>query len=339
MKKLLTTTALIGLVASSVSSYAETKVTGSIEQAYNTVSQGGTATASGNRSLGQETNVKISSSKELDNGMTLSGHIQMEDKTSGVDTDSTSIKLTSGAMSFEVGIDTGQHIKSNINPRVDDAPQDSIGSAMVGTDALNRYAVHDVQHVGFAYKTDAGTLAINYSPDGTGTANSAGTITDVGGSGMEISFKGSLGIDGLALLVGQETIEANDSAGTAKDTLEEKEQVLSVSYGQGPWAVGYTHRTHDDGDSASANNSIETVTAISATYAISDTLSIGYENVTGEFENSATKHDEESDAITVGYNLGGLGVSFMYVETDNVAGGTTTADDKEGFQIRTVYSF
>ena len=40
MKKLLTTTALIGLVASSVSSYAETKVTGSIEQTYNANSVG-----------------------------------------------------------------------------------------------------------------------------------------------------------------------------------------------------------------------------------------------------------------------------------------------------------
>ena len=339
MKKLLTTTALIGLVASSVSSYAETKVTGSIEQAYNTVSQGGTSVDSGNAGLGQETNVKISSSKELDNGMTLSGHINLEDKDNKVDTDSSSIKLTSGAMSFEVGLDTGQHIKSNINPRVDDNPWDSIGTGFVGKDSLNRYEAHDVQHVGFAYKTDAGTLAINYAPDGTGTANTAGSTTDVDGSAIEISFKGSLGIDGLAVLVGQETIEAKDSASTTAGELEEKEQVLSVSYGQGPWAVGYTHRTHDDGDSAALTNSIETVTAISATYAISDTLSIGYENVTGEFENSATKHDEESDAITVGYNLGGLGVSFMYVETDNVGGGTTTASDKEGFQIRTVYSF
>jgi hypothetical protein len=336
MKKLLTTTALIGLVASSVSSYAETKIKGSIEQTYNTVSTGGTATASGNGALGQETNVKISSSKELDNGMTLSGHLQMEDNSGTAKSDSTSIKLTSGAVSFEVGVDTGQHIHSNINPRVDDNPFDSI--TLSGDDGMNRYQAHDKQHVGVAYKTDAGTLAINYAPDGSGNGNGGGATDDIGGSAMEISFKGSLGIDGLTVLAGQETIEANDSAGTAAGTLEEEEQVLSVSYGQGPWAVGYTHRAYDDGDAASATNSIETVTAISATYAISDTLSIGYESLTGEFENSA-KLDEETDAITVGYNLGGLGVSFMYVESDNVAGGTTTASDKESFQIRTVYSF
>ncbi|MDA7735572.1 hypothetical protein N8847_00620 [Pelagibacteraceae bacterium] len=337
MKKLLTTTALIGLVASSVSSYAETKIKGSIEQTYNTISQGGTAASSGDAGLGQETNVKISSSKELDNGMTLSGHINMEDKGGSVQSDSTSIKLTSGAISFEVGVDTGQHIHSNINPRVDDNPFDSIGT-IVGSDSLIRAQAHDKQHVGVAYKTDAGTLAVNYAPSDSGSEVSSSKTTDGGGSIMEISFKGNLGIDGLSVLAGQETAEADDSASTTAGQLEEKEQVLSVSYGQGPWAVGYTHRTLDDGDSASDTNGIENVTAISATYAISDTLSIGYENMTGEFESSA-KLDEETDAITVGYNLGGLGVSFMYVESDNVAGGTTTAADKESFQIRTVYSF
>ena len=337
MKKLLTTTALIGLVASSVSSYAETKIKGSIEQTYNSISTGGTGTTSGNGGLGQESNVKISSSKDLDNGMKLSGHLQIEDNSGTAKTDSTSIKLTSGAASFEVGVDTGQHIHANINPRVDDNPFDSV--SLSGDDGMNRYQAHDKQHVGVAYKTDAGTLAINYAPDGSGNGNGGGATTDIGGSAMEISFKGNLGIDGLAVLAGQETVEANDSASTAAGVLEEKEQVLSVSYGQGPWAVGYTHRTYDDGDSASATNSIETVTAVSATYAISDTLSIGYEMLTGEFENSASLLDEETDAFTVGYNLGGLGVSFMYVEADNVAGGTTTAADKESFQIRTVYSF
>jgi len=339
MKKLLTTTALIGLVASSVSSYAETKIKGSIEQTYNSISQGGTSTASGNAGLGQETNVKISSSKELDNGMTLSGHLNMEDKGGSVQSDSTSIKLTSGAISFEVGVDTGQHIHANINPRVDDNPFDSIGATvLIGNDGLTRAQAHDKQHVGVAYKTDAGTLAVNYAPSQAGSSVSSSKNTDTGGSIMEISFKGNLGVDGLTVLAGQETVEADDSASATAGQLEEEEQVLSVSYGQGPWAVGYTHRAYDDGDAGSATNSIETVTAVSATYAISDTLSIGYENLTGEFENSA-KLDEETDAFTVGYNLGGLGVSFMYVESDNVAGGTTTASDKESFQIRTVYSF
>ena len=331
MKKLLTTTALIGLVASSVSSYAETKVTGAIEQTYNANSVGGTDSQKGSDGLGQENNLKISSSKELDNGMSLKGGFQIEDGA----VDSSSIILSSGAVSFGVGADFGQHIHSNINPRVDDNPFDAI--KLKGTDGMNVYQVHDKQHVGFAFKSDMGTVAFNYAPGNTSITASDGSPDSAGGSGTEISFKGSLGVDGLTVLLGQETISASDGQITAA-VAEEKEKVAGFKYGQGAWAVGYTHRTFDDGTTSAIENSIDNVTAISATYAINDSLSIGYENLTGEFESSALK-DEESDAITVGYNLGGLGVSVMYVESDNISGGSTAQDTQEELQIRTVYKF
>jgi hypothetical protein len=332
MKKLLTTTALIGLVASSVSSYAETKVTGSIEQTYNANSVGGTDAKSGSDGLGQETNLKISSSKELDNGMNLSGGFNSEDGA----IDSSSIVLSSGALSFGVGADFGQHIHSNINPRVDDNPFDAI--SLSGDDGMNVYQVHDKQHIGLAFKTDMGTVALNYAPGNTSITASDGNTASTGGSGTEISFKGNLGVDGLTVLLGQETISADTNGQVTAATAEEVEKVAGFKYGQGAWAVGYTHRTFDDGTTSAVENSIDTVTAISATYAISDSLSIGYENLTGEFESSALK-DEESDAITVGYNLGGLGVSVMYVESDNIAGGSTAQDTQEELQIRTVYKF
>ncbi len=331
MKKLLTTTALIGLVASSVSSYAETKVTGSIEQTYNANSVGGTDAKTGSDGLGQETNLKISSSKELDNGMKLSGGFNSEDGA----IDSSSIVLSSGAVSFGVGADFGQHIHSNINPRVDDNPFDAI--KLKGTDGMNVYQVHDKQHVGLAFKTDMGSVALNYAPGNTSITASDGSTVSAGGSGTEISFKGNLGVDGLTVLLGQETISASDGQITAAEA-EEKEKVAGFKYGQGAWAVGYTHRTFDDGTTSAIENSIDTVTAISATYAISDSLSIGYENLTGEFESSALK-DEESDAITVGYNLGGLGVSVMYVESDNIAGASGATATQEELQVRTVYKF
>ena len=63
MKKLLTTTALVGLIASSVSSYAETKVQGAIEQTINFNSTGGTGATAGDNGIGQEVNLTVSSSK------------------------------------------------------------------------------------------------------------------------------------------------------------------------------------------------------------------------------------------------------------------------------------
>ena len=335
MKKLLTTTALIGLIGSSVSSFAETKVTGSIEQTMNSKSYSGTSNK-GDNGLGQETNLKISSSKDLDNGMGLSGHFQIEDGA----VDSTSIKLSSGAIAFEVGTDTGTNIHSNVNPRVGDQASDASG---VASDSLIRTEAHDSQHVSLSFGNDMGSVVARYAPGTNGTASGDNSAASAGGSITEFLFKGSLGVDGLTIIAGQETASEDSSGSVTKGTGEEVEKVLGFSYGQGAWAIGASRRTLDDGTTSTVENSIDTLTAMSATYAISDTLSIGYERTETEFElSSATVKDEESDAITVGYNLGGLGVTLMYVESENAgAKGApgTVGTDIEGVQVRTVYKF
>jgi hypothetical protein len=332
MKKLLTTTALVGLIASSVSSYAETKVQGSIEQTINFNSVGGTGAINSDNGIGQELNLTVSSSKKLTNGMDLAGAFRLEDNA----IDMSSIKLTSGAVTFEIGADTGQNINSNINPRVDEIPSDVM--SLSGSDSLAPYLVHDVQHIGLAFKTAVGSFAANYAPGNVSIAAGDSSISSVGGSGLEVSFAGNLGVDGLKVLLGQQTIEAANGNIATSGVAEEKERVLSFSYGQGPWAVGYTHRTLDDGTSSTVENSIDTVRAISATYAINDSLSIGYERIESEFESSLLA-DEKTDAITVGYNLGGLGVALMYIEAENIAGIRGAAAEQEELQIRTVYNF
>lgn len=338
MKKLLATTALVGLVTSSAA-IAEVKVSGSIEQTYNSVSIGGTGTG-GKSDLGQEVNLKLSSSKDLDNGLKVSGHANLEDKGSATEFDSTSIKFSGDALSFHVGVDTGQHIHSNINPRVDDNPFDSVG--LSGTDGMIRKQAHDKQHVGLDFASDFGKIAVNYSPNGSDNSNnSSATGNGDDGSITEINFKGSLGVEGLTVLLGQETIEAKDSGATADGSSEEEETVIGVSYNMGQFAVGASQRSFDDGNNSTVNNDIDTVTAVSATFALNDNVSVGVEQLTGEFElgGSSGKTDEETTSITLGYNLGGLAVSAMYVEADNVGGSTSTANDKEAFQIRTVYKF
>jgi hypothetical protein len=336
MKKLLATTALVGLAVTSAS-FAEIKVSGSIEQTYNSNSVGGT-TAAGSGGLGQETNVTFSGNKELDNGMTASGSFRLESNDADTKNDMSEIKLSSGDFAFHVGVDTGQHIHSNINPRVDDNPFDSVG--LSGDDGMIRKQAHDKQHVGVDFNTEVGKFAINYSPNGSDASQGGSETAEADGSITEISFKGSLGVEGLTVLVGQEKAEALHSASTTAGELEEKEKVISASYSMGQFAVGATRRTFDDGNGTSTN-SIDQVTALSATYSVNDNLSVGYEQLTGEFElgGASGKQDEETKAFTVGYNLGGLAVSAMYVEADNVAGSTSTASDVEGFQIRTVYKF
>jgi len=340
MKKLLATTALVGLVASAA--VAETKISGSIEATYNSISEGGTSAAGGG-SLGNEVNLKISNTTELDNGLTANGHINFEDKGSraagGTAFDSQEIGLSSGNVKVYIGTDTGQHMNSNVNPRVDDNPFDSMAGES-GSDGFNRYATHDVNHIGAQFSTDFGKLALMYSPSDSGSDVSSGGITSADGSSMEINFKGNLGVDGLTVLAAKQTIEARDSATTTAGEREETEDYVGFSYKYGQFAVGAGRRTHDDGDNASTTNSVDTSDAYSVTYAVNDQVSIGYEYLETEKElSNASNPTEEAQSFTVGYDLGGLGVSFMWTEYDNVGNSATNTEDQDAFQIRTVYKF
>jgi len=72
---------------------------------------------------------------------------------------------------------------------------------------LTKKTIHEKNAIGVVSKTDYGTFGLNYAPktsasgfDDSNPANSAKT-----GSGLAIGFNGSLGVDGLGVLVSQTT--------------------------------------------------------------------------------------------------------------------------------------
>ena len=330
MKKLLTTTALVALVASSTASLAETKITGSIEQTFISTSFDRAADKiSGTSAIGQETNLAITNTKALSNGWTVSGGFRLENGS----VDSENITLSNGGFSIHTGSDTGSNIHTNINPRVGEQPGDIISGEqasdgfVVGT--TGDAQAHDVQHVGVEFKADMGKIFLNYAPDSTSAASATqANVADGGPSVTEIGFQGSLGVAGLNVLVGYEEQSGNNGSSDISN------DVISASYTQGPVAVGFAYRTKDDG--SVATNAADKVQAYSIAYKVSNDISVSYENVTVEFEGS-TKTDEEYDQISLGTNFGGLGFSIDYVRADNVAG--TAGADREAVQLRTVYSF
>lgn len=331
MKKLLISTALISSVfALSSAAIAEMKISGSIEQTYKSVSfdASNSAAASaklGGSALGQETNIKVSGSKDLSNGLKTSGHINLEDSS----IDSSDISIGNGTFTVTFGADTNQTINTTINPRVGDDPNtlSSIGTGTQKiTDGLSTYSAHDVQHVGFTAKVGDGSVNLNYAPSGVGIANGDSAITDsTAGSAVEISYSGTI-MPGLKVLVGQQVTEANDGGN------DQTERTYQVAYSQGAFAVGYAHRTLDDKATAAETSK---VTNVSATFAASENLSISIERAEAEVDGDADK--EETTAISVGYNLGGLAITAQYADTKNY--NAVGGDDSEAFQIRTVYAF
>ena len=64
--------------------------------------------------MGQETNLTVSSSGELDNGLSIKGSFRSEDGS----VDHSSIKVSGDTLGFEIGADTGSTIHTQINPTV-----------------------------------------------------------------------------------------------------------------------------------------------------------------------------------------------------------------------------
>lgn len=330
MKKLLISTALISSVfALSSAAIAEIKISGSIEQTYKSVSHDASNTSAtamkGGSALGQETNLKVSGSKDLENGLKTSGFINLEDSA----IDQSDISIGNGTFTVTFGADTNQTINTTINPRVGDDPHTvaSTGTAsQIITDGLSSYSAHDVQHVGFTAKVGDGTVNLNYAPSGAGITNGDSTIADTGvGSAVEISYSGTI-MPGLKVLLGQQVTEAANGGNDAT------ERTYQVAYSQGAFAVGYAHRTLDD---KASTTEVSKVTNVSATFAASKDLSISIERAEGEKDGDNDK--EETTVFGIGYNLGGFAITAQYAETKNF--NTVAGDDSEAFQVRTVYAF
>jgi hypothetical protein len=323
MKKLLTTTA-IASVALAGAAMSEIKISGSIEQTYNSNSFDAAASqVNGSSAIGSETNLKVSSSTELDNGMTASGAFRSENGS----IDHKSFKLSSGGFAVELGIDTGTNITGDIIPTVADQTHDFMKhSGIDATDSLIGADAHDKEHIGISYKSDAGTFAVNYAPDTSASNNGSSSVTDGGGSAMEYVFAGSLGIDGLKVKVGQQTTE---STNTSSGDITEK--TYQASYTMGQFSAGVALRDLDDETITTEKSASE---AFAVSYAVNDQVSVSYEMRTTETD-GATK-DEEASAFSVGYNLGGLAVVANIGEIENIGG---AAGNGDAFQLRTVYKF
>ncbi|EMH80006.1 hypothetical protein HIMB114_00003820 [alpha proteobacterium HIMB114] len=326
MKKLLATTAIVSVSFASVA-LAEVTVKGSIEQTINSRSYNKAANEhKGTGSMGQETNLTVSSSGELDNGLSIKGSFRSEDGS----VDHSSIKVSGDTLGFEIGADTGSTIHTQINPTVGDSVWFVTGAQ--GDDGFTTYEAHDVQHIGIDAKLGGMTAAVNYAPSNNGISAGDSNKTDAGGSATEMLLKGSI-MEGVNFLIGQEKIEAANSGGS-----EETEKTYQVSYSAGQFALGASIRDFDDGDSTATAGTTDEVTYLTATYAVNDQVSLGIQSVTAESEGTGTSAtDEETLGISLGYNLGPIGVEVMYAETDNLA--HSNADDVEGVQIRTVYKF
>jgi hypothetical protein len=331
--KLLLSTALISSVMVSGAAFSEAKISGSVEYTYNSAEDTGSDSSG---ALGSESTVKFSGSKDIDLG-TMTTSFKLED--AGIE--APVISITNGDTTVGLGADFAPSLSFTNIPTVGDRAATvgkNIGSALVETTA-GAAKVTNAVGIMFAQKFDGGQISAFVTPDVTVTQGGGGDSSNgvshthaTGGSAMNIVVSSGLGVDGLSVKAG-----INDASGK-NGAEDQKGTNIGATYNFGSFSVGASRATLENVSQAADQDDYKT-TSYGVGYAINDSfsVSVNYEETDGDTNGTSITDEEETTMVSVGYNMGGLGLVLSYAEIDSVGG--TSGSDGDAFQIRTVGKF
>ena len=324
MKKLLLGSALAASVLLAGSSFAETKVSGYLETTINTkeTSSTGVAGNSTPSTIGHETSIDLSTSKKLDNGLTMSAGFGVENGS----TDDHYLKLTSGGTTFAIGTDvTGVADNVSYEDFTGSIAQDTHTNGGATGSLAGVATIHGGNALYLIQKTDLATIEAAYAPSVAGASTGASSVAGTSGSGYDLAVHGGFGIEGLKVGYG---ISNKQSDSSAAGDVEGK--TFGIKYSMSGITAGVGRTTNTTAASVDTE-----ITEYGISYQINDQLSIGVTDTT--LEKDAVATDEEFNSFQVGYDFGGMGVTLGYYQAENVGGVSGT--DQESFEIRTVTKF
>ena len=337
--KLLLSTALVGsLVASSIS-FAETKISGNLEQTYSAVSydladdkiQGGNA-------LGAEVNIGLSSKKALSNGLNAAYGFTLEDGAP----DTFYLRVGSEAIGLTIANDYGTNSSQTTIPFVSDTFETVMRDTVAGS--LNRISytnhgsnAHDKNHVAIGGKGNGTEYLVRYAPNNSNRnsdsdmCGSSSCVGDIGGSATEIVVRGSFGVPGLGVMLARETAENDHGTAGARTAEEKKFTKYGLSYNFGVATVGVTQHKLEDGTAGQEDKA----TQYGISGKLAKDLSAGIYYLTND--RNTGSQDEKIKMAQIGYNFGGIGIELSYGQAENA--GFTAGVDYEVMQIRTIQTF
>ena len=320
--------ALAFLFGVSTANAGELTVTGNMEATYHTQPD----QVTGNP-IGMDRELKFSGSTELDNGITVS---VFQD---------TSDSLAYGNSQVSFGNIAGFatiYVGSDADPI--DGIDDVTPSAYEEANGSGSGTYVDVSggagSMGIGTKFDIpflGAANIKYYPKEDGDKNPDNTSSESGshsvGSGLSAALTTNLAdlpliggaLDGASLTTGFYEFE-NSTAANSKDELE---LTAALKYSAGAVSLGYQKKFNDEGSTTSAGEtSSYHDDIIGIAYAVNDSLSISFNRYTSRRSTDGSKNEEqETDAINIGYTIGGMTIGFQDASTDNANYTVDTKDD------------
>ena len=330
--------ALSFLFAVSTANAGELTVTGSMEATYN--SQGGSVTGN---PLGTDRELKFSGSTELDNGMTVSVYQDTSDNL-GYGDNKITFGNVGGLVDIYVGTD-GSEL---------DAIDDITPSAFEEANGSGSGTYKDVgglaAEMGIGIKASLpiiGSVSAQYIPVADGSANAdkvASGSVGAKGSGTEIVTKTALGdLPFLGDFLGGNTLTlgyAEEEITSVTNTSDGLELTAALTGSIGQFSYGYQVEHIDLGQETAAADAIfYRVDSIGLAYAVNDALSISYNMMEQKQHNVAadSSFEQETDAINIGYTVGGLTIGFQDASTDNANMVKDAKDDTRTVSIKAAF--
>jgi hypothetical protein len=336
-KKLLIGTALAS-VAFAGSAMADLTLSANTEVTLRSFSKD-TSNVDGATELGQETNLVFKGGKDLDNGMTLSLGGNLESDSAG-DMREVSMVASNDSMYLGYGRDhgAGVDLDGSVAPHVGDQ-NDTLAQSTVAFSSAY-VDVNSGDHLKLGFNVLGGKFDLKYSPDLGSSDNDAGAPAETAGSATQIAYQGNLGIEGLNVQAG--IAKEDDDKSTT--TGEKEYSKFGASYTMGQISIGgdIQDYEHDLTSTASVGTGNQAMRG-NITFAASDNLAIGvsYTETQQSYGSGASNYltnaEEEITAVTVGYNIAGMGFNFSYAEIENLA--NVSGSDATAWQIQTKQSF
>jgi hypothetical protein len=339
MKKLYLTSALVGSVIVAGAASAETKVSGNMTLSWKSVTEA--ALINNTQGFGRETQINVSNSGDLNNGMGYASGFSLEfdGNSEGSSTSNENIyfDVKSGNTTFGVGMDHFKNTSQSAAPRVAEHADTTFG----GITTANAYDYHAGNGMkesfgfGLTQKLDSGAIYFNYVPRGGDTGGndeSAGSSSAQQGKAYSLIYNGNAGVDGLNLVLAYQN--ENSAGATNEDT---KTKQYGASYNFGGISAGVQFNNIDNLGYVQ-NDNVKS-REIGVTAALGDNASIGVLHVNTDIEDGGTKatSDENMQVIQLGYNLGpaAISVSFGTLENGyNLGDGTQATKDVDVATVR-----
>ena len=372
MKKILTSTALVGslVLLSAGISNAQTTVTGNLAMSYKATSTDQSAAdkkQANNRTFGKESQINLTHTNKLSNGMGLVAGFSLEfdgsdaapvnvssatnagNSLRGVTNENTFIDIIAGNTTITFGADHMQNPDNTVTNLVGVADQDDIISGVAGGTATlysaGKNSAYQAYQVGITQTTPIGKFSFGYAPDATtGQANSdtqgfgstnAINNYDVDESRMEIGFVGNLGVKDLTVQAFYNKEDNAGRKGTDGSSSDQKGKMLALKYNLGTVALAY-----ERGETVSLTNIENKSDSYGISYAVNKEITVGANYTKTDTDRTAGKTqigattaltaataDEKIKSVSVGYNLGPIVVGLSYGEVDGY-NGTAGVDGK-----------